>query len=69
MKTYTIKLETYCENCPEFEVAVKSEEYTIENFFDNNGHEQIERIITCKHSRRCNNMWRNKFERMEENLG
>ena len=60
MSCYKVETDPYCNNCPEFEVMVKEEEF-YEDEFNRTTH-YILRSITCKHRKRCNNMinWLNK---------
>ena len=50
-----IKIEPYCENCPEFEPVC-----TTSCFYSNDDEytKLIQRVIYCKHNKRCKNLVR-----------
>lgn len=72
MKTYSIKLEPWCENCEGFEVCSNvtfDEEYS---HYEEIGHKMdyvrcIERELTCKNLKKCQAMYRHLKNVREEN--
>lgn len=72
MKTYSIKLEPWCENCEGFEVCSNvtfDEEFST---YDSIGCEMkythyIERELTCKNLKKCQAMYRHLKNVREEN--
>lgn len=78
MKTYSIKLEPWCENCEGFEVCSNvTENFRMYGFdecvsvtyIDSEGVEThfIEREITCKNLKKCQAMYRHLKNVREEN--
>lgn len=52
---YILMIEPYCENCPEFDVVDREEEYFSDDYY----YPPVKKIlhtITCKHRKRCDNM-------------
>ena len=72
MDNYSIDLEEYCKNCPEFDVHVVEESHMIESVsmddpWRNVMQEYIERSLTCKHRKRCANMMKWLKNKVKEN--
>lgn len=62
MDGYSLKLQPYCKDCPEFDVDV-NEDVRINNYDIARGPLEdpiklISRTITCSHAKRCENMIR-----------
>ena len=64
---YMLLIEDYCENCPEFEVVDRDEEFFYDDFYYPPT-KKILHTITCKHRKRCSNMvdWLRKNENKKE---
>ena len=54
----TLKVEDYCQNCPEFEPEKLVNCLKIENFPFDKDKDIFETIIRCRYSKRCKNMER-----------
>lgn len=72
MKTYSIKLEPWCENCEGFEVCSNEKENFRMYSFDERVSEGvethfIERELTCKNLKKCQAMYRHLKNVREEN--
>ena len=67
MKNYILMLEDYCDDCPEFDVNVRTEEYFSDTYYEPPVR-HIEQTITCKHRKRCANMvdWIKKNDKKEK---
>lgn len=53
--SYIFEMEPYCDNCQEFEVTSKAEEYYFTDL-STNVKRQIDVSVHCKHQKRCANM-------------
>lgn len=57
---YSFHVEPYCDNCPEFEVSVKRDDFYRDEFsldiLETGSSRIIGQSIGCKHARRCENM-------------
>lgn len=71
MGAYKLLIETYCQDCPEFEVVDLREDIYSEDFMSEEPDRAIFHVIKCKHSRRCANMvnWLRKNKEKEINDG
>lgn len=72
MKTYSIKLEPWCENCEGFEVCSNITFDEGYSHYDEIGREMnnvryIERDLTCKNLKKCQAMYRHLKNVREEN--
>lgn len=60
--SFEFHVEEYCDDCPEFEVGVK-EHLGPEDF---NLKRKTEYYISCKHSKRCENMMKFLKKKLEK---
>ena len=72
MKTYSIKLEPWCENCEGFEVCSNVTIDVEFSTFDDTRREMkhtrcLERELTCKNLKKCQAMYRHLKNVREEN--